>query len=220
VTDAAGCLHPPRPPPRDVLGYEPVEETAREEPAPLPLKEGAMNGLTLGTWDPRWIAAEREAQGLSQAKLARGCGLSVAQVRNVERSRAARVSHVAAVLSALGIENTEELRERHGPRAEDLRFDGPTLRALREERKLSQSAVARRAGVNISTLRQLEGAYTDPSVRVAVRVLRALGVADQLPRFLVVPPAVVPPPVPSAAPAAAPAPAVEVPTASPPESAP
>lgn len=146
-----------------------------------------MNHLmTLGDLDPRWIAREREAQGMSQTQLSRRTGLKLHQVRAVEKSRSARISHVALVLGVLGIEDGEELRRRHGPRAEDLKLDGAAIRQVREQKGIPQSDVARRAGVNITTLRAIEGGDCDPSSRVAMRVLKALGVASQLPRFLVV----------------------------------
>jgi transcriptional regulator with XRE-family HTH domain len=142
--------------------------------------------MTLGDLDPRWIAREREAQGLSQLEVMRRTGLRLHQVRAVERSRSARITHVALVLGVLGIEDGEDLRRRHGPRAEDLKLDGAAIRQVREERGLSQHDVARRAGVNASTLRSIEAGDCDPSSRVVMRVLKALGVANQLPRFLVV----------------------------------
>lgn len=146
-----------------------------------------MNHLmSLGDLDPRWIAREREAQGVTQSDVMRRTGLKLHQVRTVEKSRSARISHVALVLGVLGVEDGEELRRRYGPRADALRFDGDAVRVLRENLSLSQHDVAQRAGINASTLRSIEGGDCDPSSRVAMRVLKALGAGGQLARFLVV----------------------------------
>jgi transcriptional regulator with XRE-family HTH domain len=51
---------------------------------------------------------------------------------------------------------------------------GANLRAAREERGLSQEALAQRAGMDPAEIRRLEGARRDPGVRVVTRLARAL----------------------------------------------
>ncbi len=158
--------------------------------------------LTLD-FDPRWLRAEREAQRLSVEAIARRTGLSPSAVRTAERSRTARMSSVLLLCAALSV-TEDDLRVRHGPQPDEVRFDGAALKAAREAAGLTQSQVARRAGVNVSTLRALEAGDSDPSIRVASRVVRALGLAKpQLCRFVVLRPH-------GAEPAAEPAPRVVV----------
>jgi transcriptional regulator with XRE-family HTH domain len=51
---------------------------------------------------------------------------------------------------------------------------GVNLRAAREQRGLSQEALAQRAGMDPAEIRRLEGARRDPGVRVLTRLARAL----------------------------------------------
>ncbi len=51
---------------------------------------------------------------------------------------------------------------------------GANLRAAREQRGLSQEALAQRAGMDPAEIRRLEGARRDPGVRVLTRLARAL----------------------------------------------
>lgn len=50
------------------------------------------------------------------------------------------------------------------------------LRSLREERGLTQDALANTAGMDAAEIRRLESARRDPGVRVIVRLAHALGV--------------------------------------------
>jgi transcriptional regulator with XRE-family HTH domain len=51
---------------------------------------------------------------------------------------------------------------------------GNSLRRLREERGLSQDALAQRAGMDPAEIRRIESARRDPGVRVVTRLARAL----------------------------------------------
>ncbi len=53
---------------------------------------------------------------------------------------------------------------------------GANLRAAREQRGLSQEALAQRAGMDPAEIRRLESARRDPGIRVVTRLARALGV--------------------------------------------
>lgn len=53
---------------------------------------------------------------------------------------------------------------------------GNNLRRLREERGLSQDALAQRAGMDPAEIRRIESARRDPGVRVVSRLAHALGV--------------------------------------------
>jgi transcriptional regulator with XRE-family HTH domain len=53
---------------------------------------------------------------------------------------------------------------------------GRNLRRLREERGLSQDALAQRAGMDAAEIRRIEWARRDPGVRVVARLARALDV--------------------------------------------
>jgi transcriptional regulator with XRE-family HTH domain len=53
---------------------------------------------------------------------------------------------------------------------------GANLRTAREQRGLSQEALAQRAGMDPAEIRRLEGARRDPGVRVVTRLARALRV--------------------------------------------
>lgn len=53
---------------------------------------------------------------------------------------------------------------------------GDTIRRLREERKLSQAAVAKRAKIGRITLLRIEAGTQDPTVGTLARIARALGV--------------------------------------------
>lgn len=50
------------------------------------------------------------------------------------------------------------------------------LRQIREERKLSQQALARRAGVAQSTVSEIESGKESPRVKVLAKLAAALGV--------------------------------------------
>lgn len=136
-------------------------------------------------WQGAWVKAEREAQGLSQGQLARRCGLPQSAVSRLEKASGASFAHAALVLAALGLKSADELRARHGPKAEELAFDGPAVKQLRESRGLSANAVARRAGMSAKSLEAIEAAPCNPSMKIVGRILRALDVEHQTPRFLV-----------------------------------
>lgn len=51
---------------------------------------------------------------------------------------------------------------------------GANLRATREQRGLSQEALAQRAGMDPAEIRRLEAARRDPGVRVLTRLARGL----------------------------------------------
>lgn len=53
---------------------------------------------------------------------------------------------------------------------------GNNLRRLREERGMSQDALAQRAGMDPAEIRRIESARRDPGVRVVTRLAGALGV--------------------------------------------
>lgn len=54
---------------------------------------------------------------------------------------------------------------------------GANLRAAREQRGLSQEALAQRAGMDPAEVRRLESARRDPGIRIVTRLARGLGVA-------------------------------------------
>ena len=55
---------------------------------------------------------------------------------------------------------------------------GPKLKQLREARGLTQSRLAREAGVSLGIVRQLEqGTVASPTVRIALALADALGVS-------------------------------------------
>jgi transcriptional regulator with XRE-family HTH domain len=62
------------------------------------------------------------------------------------------------------------------PRPAVLRLLGTQLRRLRLERKLSQEALAERAGLNYKYLGRIELAKADPGADVLVRLAKALAV--------------------------------------------
>jgi len=53
---------------------------------------------------------------------------------------------------------------------------GANLRAAREQRSLSQEALAQRVGMDPAEIRRLESARRDPGVRVVTRLARGLGI--------------------------------------------
>lgn len=70
------------------------------------------------------------------------------------------------------------------PVARGLREIGDHVTAWRRLRGLTQEQAAERAGVSRATLQRLERGTGSTSVEALVRVLRALGLADVLPRAL------------------------------------
>jgi transcriptional regulator with XRE-family HTH domain len=61
-------------------------------------------------------------------------------------------------------------------------FLGPSLRSLREEKRLTQDAMAQRSGISRSTLSRLESNRSVPDIETLIRVANSLEVP--LPRLL------------------------------------
>jgi transcriptional regulator with XRE-family HTH domain len=62
-------------------------------------------------------------------------------------------------------------------------FLGPSLRTLREEKRLTQNAMALRSGISRSTLSRLESNRSVPDIETLIRVANSLEVP--LPQFLI-----------------------------------
>jgi transcriptional regulator with XRE-family HTH domain len=54
---------------------------------------------------------------------------------------------------------------------------GANLRAARDQRGLSQEALAQRAGMDPAEIRRLESARRDPGIRVLTRLASGLGIS-------------------------------------------
>jgi DNA-binding XRE family transcriptional regulator len=77
-----------------------------------------------------------------------------------------------SVSAALHITLTPLYRVRYNS---DMKV-GPVIRRLREERALSQTALARRAGISRITLVRIEGDAQDPTLGTLERIAQALKV--------------------------------------------
>lgn len=83
-----------------------------------------------------------------------------------------------------GPEPRERVRPMPAPVRRALRDVGDDVSAWRKLRGLTQAQVADRSGVSRGTLARLERGDGGVSIETLLRVLRALGVLDQLPKAL------------------------------------
>ena len=62
-------------------------------------------------------------------------------------------------------------------------FLGPSLRRLREAKKMSRATMARRSGISLSALSRLESTLSVPNIETLIRAANGLKVP--LPRLLI-----------------------------------
>lgn len=137
----------------------------------------------------------RQERTLSQSALAERAGMDAAEIGRIEldkarsrhprrhapRARAWRQTGWPARRYRLAHGRTDCLGI-FGSTAKVLSVSDPlvqfgrNLRRLREERGLSQGALAERAGMDAAEIRRIESARRDPGVRVVARLAHALGV--------------------------------------------
>lgn len=132
----------------------------------LPESEGASRPLGLGDR----LRLAREARGLSLAALGKMCGLSTTYLSEIERgeSRPAiqtlrRLSEALQVSLPTLLEGTNN----------EL---GNRIKSLRETLGLSRAELAKKAGLSLSMITQLENGQTRPSLETVERLAGVLGV--------------------------------------------
>ena len=110
-------------------------------------------------------AAEAEAATKGFADAIRSAGDAATGIENQLETLLSETPELAELMDATGtsVEESHELRQH--------------LRALREGAGLSRSALARKAGIPVGTLRHWEGGRGMPALPVLVRLAKALGVS-------------------------------------------
>lgn len=140
---------------------------------------------------PATLRAARRHAGLSVRDVARLAGISAARARAAERSRSADPEDVAAVLEVLDVGEVARLPAEGRRRTRGrVQVQGGALRAARRARRLTLAEVALRAGVDVADVVALEEhrGRRRGRGRALSRVLEALGLPGQAPRFLIVDP--------------------------------
>jgi transcriptional regulator with XRE-family HTH domain len=127
----------------------------------------------------RRIKAAREARGLSLSALARQVGVTPSYLSEVEhgakRPSLAVLRRLAAVLN---LDPADLLPDKARPAALS---PGERVRLLRQEKKLTLTALAEKAGITPSYLSEIERGYANPALATLEQLARALEVSlDQL----------------------------------------
>jgi len=143
--------------------------------------------VALAPLPPRVIARARRERGLRRRDVALLAGLTTYQVRRVERSTWAPRANVVRVLEVLGLLIVRRKGRRPLQGRGRVQVDGDAVRAVRLARGRTVRQVARDARLEVADVEDLEDGRGRPDSRALGAVLEALGVREQLVRFVLVP---------------------------------